>query len=513
MNRQHSPAVCFGITLVCVLALKLLLSWLIPITADEAYYAIWGSFLSGGGYDHPPMIAFVLYPLLQLGHHALLLRLPAILTSLIVGGVLYLYLRQDNPERAALSSLAFVIAPISLFNIIIVTDTPLFIFSFLSVICVLQALRHNDDWRWFALGGLFLGLAFFSKYFACLLAVAYAVYFIFIAPNRGRLIGLGLLALFTLPFALQNLYWNYQHDWSNILFNIYNRNNDFGFGFKTAVNYLLILTYLVTPPLLIALYRFSKQELKRQALFYFFFIPLSLFLLLSFFKPIGLHWPLSFIPLVYIWAGTYLTVDQLKKLVKVTVYWSAIQLIIIFSLLATPLKWMQYFPGHSLPYNKLVYFFQHDKINAYLMKQYPSHYIYASPNYAVASLFFYDTHHYASVFLQGSYHGREDDFITDYKKFKNKDFLIFSCSPLTHADYQPYFQHISLHTFRIEQANFYYVIGRNFNYPQYRQDILKKINDTYWIDPWYLPHAPSFFYLKYFVTHSSHDSKVNLTNV
>jgi 4-amino-4-deoxy-L-arabinose transferase-like glycosyltransferase len=499
VKQSISPATSFTIALIGILAVKFLLAWFIPITADEAYYAIWGAYLSGGGYDHPPMIGFVLYPLLQFGHHGLMLRLPAILTSLILGVVTYLFLKRDDPERAALASILLMIAPISLFNIIVTTDTPLFIFSFLSVMCVLQAMKNNDNWRWFALGGLFLGLAFFSKYFACLLGLAYAVYFLFIAPNRARLIGLGLLALFTLPFVAQNIYWNYQHDWSNILFNIYNRNNDMGFRFKTILGYLLILLYLITPPLVFAVTKFPKQKLKKQALFYFFFIPLLLFFILSSFKPIGLHWPLAFIPLIYVWAGLYLkNTESLKKLLKFTVYWSGLQLILIASLLLIPLKFVQPHGILGLSYNRIVYFFHHKTINGLLKEKYPQAVIYASPNYADACLFFFDTNHYASVFLKGSYHGREDDLITNFKHFKNKNFLIFSRTPLVYNDYKPYFQRVSLHTFYYDQAAFYYLIGTKFNYPAYRQKILQPINDTYWIDPPYLPHAPSFFYLKYF---------------
>ena len=498
MKHSFSPATRVAIALFGVLAIKFLLAWFIPITADEAYYAIWGAYLSGGGYDHPPMIGFVLYPLLQFGHHALTLRLPAIFTSLIIGIVTYLYLKKEDPERAAVASILLMIAPISLFNIIITTDTPLFIFSFLSVMCVLQALRNNDEWYWFAFGGLFLGLAFFSKYFACLLGLAYAVYFLFIAPNRARLIGLGLLALFTLPFVLQNIYWNYQHDWSNILFNIYNRNHDMGFSIKTLFGYLFILLYLITPPLVLALAKFPKQQLKQQAIFYCFFIPLLFFFLLSSFKPIGLHWPLAFIPLIYVWAGMYLSTGVLKKLLKFTVYWTGLQLIVIVSLLLIPLKSVQHRDVLTLNYNKIVYFFHHKTINALLKEKFPQDYIYASPNYADACLFFFDTHDYASVFLKGSYHGREDDLITNFKHFKNKNFLIFSRTPLVYSDYKPYFQRVVLHTFYYDQAPFYYLIGTKFNYPVYRQKILKAINDTYWIDPPYLPHAPSFFYLKYF---------------
>lgn len=497
MKHTFSPTLSVALALLCVLTVKFLLAWFIPITADEAYYAIWGAYLSGGGYDHPPMIGFVLYPLLQFGHHALTLRLPAILTSLILGVVSYLFLKKQDPERAAVTSILLMVAPISLFNIIVTTDTPLFIFSFLSVMCVLQAIRNNDAWYWFALGGLFLGLAFFSKYFACLLGLAYAVYFLFIAPNRARLIGLGLLALFTLPFVVQNIYWNYHHDWSNILFNIYNRNNDMGFSFKTILAYVLILLYLITPPLVYALAKFPKQQLKQQAVFYFFFIPLLLFFLLSSFKPIGLHWPLAFIPLIYVWAGQYLSGENLRKLLKFTVYWSGVQLILIVSLLLIPLKSVQDRHVLGLNYNKIVYFFHHKTINGLLKEKYSLHYIYASPNYADACLFFFDTNHYASVFLKGSYHGREDDLITNFKHFKNKNFLIFSRTPLVYNDYKPYFQQVTLHTLRYEQAIFYYLIGTKFNYPVYRQKILRPINDTYWIDPPYIPHTPSFFYLKY----------------
>ncbi len=498
MKPIFSPTIRVSLALFSVLVIKFLLARFILITADEAYYAIWGAFLSGGGYDHPPMIGFVLYPLLQFGHHTLTLRLPAIFTSLILGVVTYLFLKKDDPERAAITSILLMIAPMSLFNIIVTTDTPLFIFSFLSVICVLLAISKNDARVWFALGGLFLGLAFFSKYFACLLGLAYAVYFLVIAPNRARLIGLGLIVLFALPFALQNAYWNYQHDWSNILFNIYNRNNNMGFSLKTLFGYLLILLYLITPPLVFAVTRYPRQALKHQPLFYFFFIPLLIFFILSSFKPIGLHWPLAFIPLIYVWAGMYLSTERLKSLLSFTVYWSGVQLILIASLMLIPLKSVQDQHFLGLNYNKIVYFFHHKTINSLLQERFPQHYIYASPNYADACLFFFDTHHYASVFLKGSFHGREDDLITNFQDFKNKNFLIFSRIPLVYNDYKPYFQKVTLHTFQYQQATFYYLIGTRFNYAVYRQEILRFINDTYWIDPPYLPHAPSFFYLKYF---------------
>src|SRR5260364_85216 len=66
-------------------------------------------------------------------------------------------------------------------------------FSFLSIVCVLQTLRSQNN-AWCIAGGLCLGLAFLSKYFACLLAFSYGVYFLILSPGRASLKRLAILA-------------------------------------------------------------------------------------------------------------------------------------------------------------------------------------------------------------------------------------------------------------------------------------------------------------------------------
>src|ERR1700682_5167321 len=48
------------LTILALVALRLVAAALTPITFDEAYYWMWSKHLAGGYYDHPPMVALVI---------------------------------------------------------------------------------------------------------------------------------------------------------------------------------------------------------------------------------------------------------------------------------------------------------------------------------------------------------------------------------------------------------------------------------------------------------------------
>src|SRR6188472_4090880 len=49
-----------SLTILALVALRLVAAAFPPITFDEAYYWMWSKNLAGGYYDHPPMVAFVI---------------------------------------------------------------------------------------------------------------------------------------------------------------------------------------------------------------------------------------------------------------------------------------------------------------------------------------------------------------------------------------------------------------------------------------------------------------------
>src|SRR5258708_2824413 len=49
-----------AVTILALVALRLVAAAWTPLTFDEAYYWMWSKGLAGGYYDHPPMVAFVI---------------------------------------------------------------------------------------------------------------------------------------------------------------------------------------------------------------------------------------------------------------------------------------------------------------------------------------------------------------------------------------------------------------------------------------------------------------------
>src|SRR5689334_25095207 len=72
-----------SITILALVALRLVAAAWTPITFDEAYYWMWSKHLAGGYYDHPPMVALVIrLGTLVAGDTELGVRLVSILSAL-----------------------------------------------------------------------------------------------------------------------------------------------------------------------------------------------------------------------------------------------------------------------------------------------------------------------------------------------------------------------------------------------------------------------------------------------
>src|SRR5437588_112836 len=87
--RQGLPWKLIGLT-AALLAIRLVIGALLPLTEDEAYYRIWALTPALGYYDHPPMVAWWIW----LGSHLvgddpLGVRLIAILSSTLTSFLVF----------------------------------------------------------------------------------------------------------------------------------------------------------------------------------------------------------------------------------------------------------------------------------------------------------------------------------------------------------------------------------------------------------------------------------------
>ncbi len=487
----------FYITLFSTLIIKIILAATIPITTDEAYYFQWGQNLSWGYYDHPPLVGWILYVILKFGDSPLLIRSPAVAMSTIIGVGIYLVMRSYDQARAYLVAVLYMLSPIAVLGILITTDGPLIIFSFLSGAFLFKALRDNSL-NFYFWSGVCLGLAFLSKYFAVLLIGSYLAYYFLSDRNRDKTRGFALLFLASLPFGLINLYWNYTHCWDNVLFNVLNRNHGIDFSLHKFLMWVGIVVYLVTPPLLYYLVRHRKEWAERvrtsnfKIFAYSAIIPFGFFTILGTFKDIGLHWPLSFYGFVFLFLAIYLTNKELVTATKFMAYFTAFHLVLVTIGLVMPLRDWDF-----TKYYDSIVFTERNNVLWNDMKPYAGRYVYATDRYSTSSIFSYLHNTHVMVFGGGDYHGREDDILTDFRKYAGKNILTVTNNVPPIGNYTPYFKSVRVEKIMLEGTPFYMVFGKDFNYQSYRKGILKKVMEDYYKIPAWLPCKRCYMYERY----------------
>jgi hypothetical protein len=473
--------------------LKLWLAVAFPFTGDEAYFYQWGKHPDWGGfYDHPPMVGWWLWGLQQVSSHPLVLRLPAVLLWIAITlGMMDLFSRllPEQSERRWLLGSLFLTLPFTWAFNLITTDTPLILFLFFSGYAFVRAEQENK-WRWYAASGVLLGLALLSKYFAGLLAITYAIYLL---PRRGGIARVLLVAVCALPFMLLNLAWNASHCWNNILFNLLNRNQDAHFSFLQVAQYFVMLAYLITPWTAISLWRsvragkVSDQEVGSEKITRtvaaLFVVPFSLFLLLSFYKEIGLHWLLAFVPFVFLFAAVHLRDETLQRHKQWALWLGLPHLLLVLSLAHLPVDVFKSLRIHA----DIVLNRQGKEVVLDLKKDLPADSTLMTPSYSQSSLLAYHAQSYVPVFGFGSFHARFDDPITDFRELDGKNIRIASTRPIDSVAWQEFFKRLTVQERMIDGARFWVADGEGFRFEPYRTQVLSEIANRFYKVPSWLP--------------------------
>jgi 4-amino-4-deoxy-L-arabinose transferase-like glycosyltransferase len=214
--------------------------WLgLGLMPEEAYYWGWSQRLELSYYDHPPLIAWLMWPLTTvLGSATWVVRLPAVL-SWLVGAVLGYKMAQRiyGGYAGALAVLVWSSLPIVQAGFHIVTpDSPLIIFTWLTLWFAWRAVSESQPrlWLW---TGVMAGLAMLGKYPGVL--VVGSVFFALLSTQEGRAQlktpWPWLATIISVIVFLPVIVWNVQHDWLSFAFQL-------GHGIKAkAQNELTVL--------------------------------------------------------------------------------------------------------------------------------------------------------------------------------------------------------------------------------------------------------------------------------
>ncbi len=323
------------LVLLFLAIISIVYNMFLPLHGDEAYYWMWSHKLQTSYYDHPAMIAYMIYLSNFISQDEWGVRLVNVFSLSITSLYIYKLTAEISDNKTALNALLISSSVILVQSGYIITtpDTPLLLFWTLSLYYGYMALFYGKR-KDFVLTGVFLGFTMISKYSAILLVFSFLIFVLlkrrdlFTNPLTYLLIGISLLIVSPM------LYWNYQHDWISFLFQIDHGSADgFRVNLGDAIAFIAGQFILFSPIFTwILFYYMFKEKLAYKDDKIFFIILTTVVTLLFFiykglFKPMGLNYTAPAYVGAAIFVSYIITKYDLQKQLKV-----GLIIAIIFSL-------------------------------------------------------------------------------------------------------------------------------------------------------------------------------------
>lgn len=303
-----SPAIRWRTAAVGMIGFVILLRFVYlgvaQLIPDEAYYWQYAQHMDLSFYDHPPMVAWLIWlGTVLFGQNEFGVRIGAFICGLIAAGYLYAFARNlyDKPT-AMIAAMLFLVVPFGFVSgLAMLPDAPLIAAWIATLYYLERALLANENRAWVG-ASIAFGLGILSKYTLGLLGFA-ALAFILLDPTARRWLGRlhpYLAAAAALLIFSPVIIWNSEHEWVSFLFQTGRiGGEEDGFSTHKLIGYIaIVLTPIGLVAAVLALYEvFSKSNgqsgfVARKNLFIGVFtgVPLLVFLILSTYDTPRFHW-------------------------------------------------------------------------------------------------------------------------------------------------------------------------------------------------------------------------------
>jgi len=471
---------------------KVIILSILPLTGDEAYFIKWAKTLSAGYYDHPPMIGWTIHFMSYISDNIVFFRMLSVVTTFIVAYTIFkigeLYIEKS---RAFFIALLFLASPVDILLSLITNDIVLVLFGSLGAMFLLFSMeKTNNKILYATLSGIFLGFAFLSKYFAVFLMVSLLLFVLFTYKTKA-IKNVLIVTFFILLAVAQNLWFNYNSCWNNIMFNFLIRTSS-QYSLESVTNYFIMVIYLFSPWGIWFLFKdrklFKLNKLNKLILFVLVLI-LGLFFVVSLKNELGLHWFILFLPYMYL-AFAYLSEETLQKLFKYNYIFTFIHVALLLVILFLPISLFK----DAKYYSDIVYATNPKKICNEL-KKYNNLYTFG---YTTASMLSYSCKRDIKMVFSGSKFGRLDDKLLDVRTLNGKNIAVFDNGKIVKKDFRGVCSDVKVDKFNVMGAEFYVGECKNFNYKKYKQTYLKSIKEKYYNIPKWLPVGKCYFTDRYF---------------
>lgn len=479
--------------LFAIFAFKIILLTLLPLTGDEAYFIKWADNLSIGYYDHPPMVGWLIHLMNYISGSHIFFRLFAVATTFVAAFVIYkiALLYRIEKSKALLTSFVFLASPVDLLLLLMTNDVALLFFGSLGTLFLLYSLEKKEWLRYSLLAGLFLGSAFLSKYFAVFLMLSLLIFSFYMYKSKALKNVLVVSAVVSL-FIAQNLYFNYNSCWNNIMFNFFARTEESSYGIDTLIGYLGLILYILTPW---GAYFLFKARFEGTALFKLLLLILGvaffIFFVVSLKNKIGLHWFLLFTPYIFL-LFSFLDEKNLAKLFRYNAVFTLLHAAFFITLLLLPTSLLR----EHKKYSDVVMYTQPQTICAEL-ERFDDDRIFTS-SYSSSSLLSHYCKRDVTVLFNNSKYGRFDDKLFDVREIANKDITIFNKSPIKEELLNSICSSYMLENFEADGALFYTAKCSGFEYDEYKKRYLDYQNEKFYNIPSWLPIGECYFKERYY---------------
>lgn len=481
-----------------ILLLKLLILALVPLTGDEAYFIKWADNLSIGYYDHPPMVGWLIYLMSFINDSIFFFRLFSFMAALTVAYAIYniakLYIDEN---RAYFLFLLFLVSPVDILMSLFTNDIPLVLFGTLGTMFLLYSFHKKHQVTYALLAGVFLGAAFLSKYFAAFLLLSLLIFVVITYKRRAIKNALIIASVVFLAIA-QNLYFNYNCCWNNIMFNFFARTESH-YNFETFSNFLLNLIYVVTPWAFYFLYK-SRNNFKKSEFLTLLVSILSLmfviFFLVSLKNLMGIHWFILFIPYIFL-LFAFLDERYLHKLFKYNTVFTFMHIAILIPL-GTAIHIMPLsFLKSSYYYEDAVFAKKTRETCDVLDKKFADKPLFTI-GYTNSSMLNYYCKKDAPMIFSNSTFGRMDDRAVDIRELDGTSLYLFNNREMKEREYKDVCESVKIESFKIEDADFYVTECQGFSYSQYKKHYLDIQKEKFYTLPAFLPKGKCYFDERYY---------------
>jgi 4-amino-4-deoxy-L-arabinose transferase-like glycosyltransferase len=306
-------------TVIFFVIIRIILSFLTPIIADEAYYLQWSYHPALSYIDHPGMTAWINSFFISIFQEPLLAIRIASWVCLIFTLIFIfktIFCLTGDKSKSLLGTVIYLLIPYNFIaGITMQIDQPLLLFASVGFYFLFKYIKEENK-KYLYLISLFFGLAFLSKYMIIIPILFILIYLL--TKNKKLILNMDFMfsMLFFFLIISPIIIWNYSNNWLSFTFHTSRVGQEA--LFKTFFEFIVEQFFYITPMIWLSIFKTKKhitKEEEKVALILFASV-LIFFLFFSLKTKIWSHWTtLAYFPLT-IYLSTILTKEKLKKLIR-----------------------------------------------------------------------------------------------------------------------------------------------------------------------------------------------------